>query len=270
MPRSKFLQHVRQEFLEDLAQSFGKSDTFSPDLKALLFDLWVRARDRPLFPRPEPTEAQKQAEFEERLSTTLKGIETRTGSREAFTHALQKCVAVGEGIIRNDREDRLSLHLDATKTSAYNPDDFAQRLHKHLAIPGGSVALEGTTVELSMPGSHLPPGGWRPVFQSPGGALAGFDDIRPLYPRKVNTYLCYNEHTCSWRFPNPPPIHTPDCSHIRVWVDGVEPQPTELTWGPGVYDSSLWMDTVQEVTILSAADISSVKASYPTVTTEPE
>jgi hypothetical protein len=53
---SRFLEHTWDEFLEDLTGAFGeRSDSFTNELKAHLFELWARARTRPLFPEPEPT-----------------------------------------------------------------------------------------------------------------------------------------------------------------------------------------------------------------------
>jgi hypothetical protein len=140
----RFLERTREEFLEDLVNSFGeRSDEFGGELKVLLFELWVRARSRPPFPvhRPEPTDDMKQEEFEARLATALAQVSSSSSTelQHEFVKSIQRSITVGQGITRNDQMTCLSLHLDPARPAAIDQRQFSELLDKSLRLEGDGL-----------------------------------------------------------------------------------------------------------------------------------
>ena len=246
-----FLKRTRTEFLEDLKDSFGeKSEVFTDELRALLFEMWVRARSRPPFPvhRPEPTDEMKQAELMGLLTPLLKDLATTPGAgdfRRALAQVVKQTITTGQGITRFDREDTLNLQLDPTAQEFMDQEKFAKHLDKVLRLEPGLTKYHDTAlhqVELELvpvPGSSsgipklepgletdedqdrlkerlekfgvLAPLSWVPVFQhEETGARAGIDV--PSLERQLPRELerWLVFDGCNWLFPHPKPVYTYD------------------------------------------------------------
>jgi len=291
------LAQLEQAFDSDLELVFdGKAKEFAPHLRGMLFELWMRARDRPggitqrlgeleeLEKKKLEVREEVSSEFERQLPAVTQQFKSQFESAASSTFNLNFVAAleledftVDTAIVKmlervlklhgleltnfvNNLELKTSGSSSIPKLEDYDSDDEFQKVLQARLLREGFV----------LPGRIVSSSDWRPVFMNTETGRQGALDVSAdLFTNVelISTYLV--EDAGSWRFPYPPPAYDYDlCEHVQLIVDGLEQVNAACTWNHE-YHQGLRKQIVASVTIHGTLPTNAVQARYTSVVRRP-